>query len=112
MNERMKLVQAFAEEQAKLGSHSDIKGGCDLQDLMSLAMEDPRFIALGLHRGDKGMVAFDGCHGDAALCRFLGLTFKGSSLIPTVSSVGYLHGRGGIVEIQKTIERLIKRNSP
>lgn len=112
MNTRLELVQRFADEQARLGTHSEIRGGCDLQDLMSLAMEDQRFNALGLHRGDKGMVAFEGCHGDAALCHFMGLATKANSPnTPTSGSLGILHGKGGILEIQKTIQRLIKREN-
>jgi len=112
MNKRLELVQQFADEQARLGSRSHIKGGCDLQDLMSSAMEDPRFIALGLHRGDKGMVAFEDSHGDAALCRFMGLATKSNSPgTPTSGSIGILHGKGGILEIQKTIQRLIKQEN-
>lgn len=110
MNARLKLLQEFAEEQARLGTHSDIGSGCDLQDLLSIAMEDQRFIELGLHRGSKGMVAFGEAHGDEALCRFLGLGTK-SNGAPLAVSLNYLHGRGGIVEIQHTIELLIKRNS-
>lgn len=110
MNARLELVKQFAEEQMHLGVASDIKSGCDLQDLLSIAMEDPRFIALGLCRGDKGMVSFDGYHGDTALCAFLELGTK-SNGNPLVSSLQILHGRGGIVEIQQAIERLIKRQS-
>lgn len=111
MNERLALVQRFADEQAKLGIHSEIRSGCDLQDLMSLAMEDQRFNALGLHRGDKGMVSFAGLHGDGALCEFLGLATKANSSIPTVGSLAILHGTVGIIGIQKAIERLVKRSS-
>lgn len=111
MNKRLELVQRFADEQAKLGTHSEIRGGCDLQDLMSLAMEDQRFNALGLHRGEKGMVSFAGLHGDAALCEFLGLSTKANSSTPTAASVATLHGAVGIIGIQKAIERLVKRYS-
>lgn len=110
MSAHLEMVELFAEEQGRLGSASEVKSGCDLQDLLSLAMEDERFISLGLHRGDKGMVAYGGCHGDTALCRFLGLGTK-SNGVPLATSMACLHGRGGISEIQKTISLMKKRES-
>lgn len=109
--QRLQLVSQIAEEQQRLGINSDLGTHADLRDLFSgVAMDDPRFNAIGLCRGDKGMVAYGGKHGDAALCLFMNLPTKGKCGNPTAASHKILHTEEGIEAILKTVTRLSARN--